>query len=130
VTASSRSSNAARYGALAEQHVAEKFGFEGEHDYSHDLVTSDGEPVEVKASMRAESRADDVAYFRVFEEAHRRLTRADGFYAFFSYRPRGTGIEVLRDRLVRARAVRINNWTETGGHRDSRERRLRPQDVF
>lgn len=127
---SSRSSNAARYGALAEQYVAERYGFESEHDYSHDLVRPSGEPVEVKASMRPESRADGVAYFRVFEEAHDLLRRADGWYAFVSYRPRGTGIEVLRDRLVRARAVRISEWTETGGHRDSRERRLRPQDVF
>lgn len=126
----SRSSNAARYGAAVERRARERYGLEPEHSSWYDARRG-SEPVEIKAAMYR--RADgSPGRFRIFEDYHDRLARADGWYCFGSYRVRGTGVEIVAMTMTRARALRLasSDFYGAGGHRDSRQIKLRIDEVL
>ncbi len=128
---SSRSSNASRYGSLAEQRAADRYGLkrEGVHGYAVDAVAPDGTPWEIKAAMA--TRADgSEGRFRVFEDAHDQLAAKGGRYAFVADRPHGQGIMVLRMTSMPATNLPLSRWYGAGGHRDSRQTKLAIADVF
>ena len=126
----SRSSNAPRYGALVEKHIRDEYSLdipEGGRTSWHDAETMTEEPVSIKGTMHR--RADgSPGRFRVFREPHHELARADGWYAFGVYRPRGRGVELLRTEMKRARAMRFS-WGPSGHHR-GQQAKLRIEDVI
>jgi len=123
-----KSSNAARFGALAERKARERYGLEGTHTSWHDARRDDGTPVEIKAAMLNRSSGKG-GRFRVFEEYHSRLEKADGIYVFVAYRARGRGITVCRMRSLRAEALELSFYG-AGGHRDSRQIKIAPSQIF
>lgn len=127
----SRSSNAARYGARVERAACDRYGLEPDHSSWHDAVRSNGDPVEIKAAMY---RRDDGSEgrFRIFEDYHERLATSDGWYCFGSYRPRGTGVEIVAMTMTRARALRLSSsdFYSSGGHRDSRQVKIPIQKLL
>lgn len=129
----SRSSNSARYGRLAEQRAAEKYGLdlEGHHASWKDGIRQNGDPVEIKAAIRKRANGSE-GRFRIFEDPHTRLAQADGWYVFVAYTPRGNGIEVDAIRATRARTIRLSSeqFVEAGGHRDSRQVRIPISRIF
>jgi len=127
----SRSSNAARYGARVEAKARERYGLEPEHDAWHDAIRSTGEPVEIKAAMHRRGDGSP-GRFRIFRDYHEQLARADGWYCFGAYRPRGTGVEIVAMTMTRARALRLGTdvWYGAGGHRDSEQVKLRIDRVL
>lgn len=125
---SSGSSNAARYGALAERKARERYGLEADHSSWHDARTPDGTPVETKACM-LNRRDGSEGRFRIFEEYHKRLEEADGLYAFVAYRATGRGIQVRAMRTIAASDLRLTFYG-AGGHRSSRQVKIPPGRVF
>lgn len=123
-----RSRKAARYGSLAERVARERYGLDAEHDGMHDARAPSGEPVEVKAAML--NRRSGPARFRIFEDYHERLVAAGGFYVFVAYRAKGRGISVEGVRSLDADALRVTSWSSTGGHRDSRQKRIPVREIF
>lgn len=129
----SRSSRASRYGALIEQAMQDRYDLDGEqqHQAWKDAVGPSGNPWEIKGASI--SRTDDRRpKFRIFRDPHNRLARADGFYAFAAYRPRGRGIEIIQSKAVRARELRID-WRESDHHSPNRgagEQKIPLQAVF
>lgn len=124
----SKSSNAAKYGALAERKARERYGLEADHTSWTDARTPDGRAVEIKAAML--NRASGLeGRFRVFEEYHRRLEQADGLYIFVAYRALGRGIQVRRMRSIEATSLRLEFYG-AGGHRDSRQVKIPPSKIF
>lgn len=124
----SRSSNANRYGTLAEYRAAERYGLALERDAWHDARTDDGRPVEIKAAMLNRASGQS-GRFRLFEEYHRNLRRDGGIYVFVKYRAAGAGIAVENMRSVEAADVRVR-WYGAGGHRDSRQTKIAVSDIF
>jgi hypothetical protein len=124
----SRSSNANRYGTLAEYRAAERYGLTIERDAWHDARTSDGTPVEIKAAMLNRA-SGQTGRFRLFEDYHRKLRRDGGIYVFVTYRAVGRGIAVDETRSVDAKDVQVR-WYGAGGHRDSRQVKLPVHEVF
>lgn len=123
-----RSKKAARYGALAEKAARERYGLDAEHDGWHDARAPDGRPVETKAAML--NRRSGTSRFRIFEDYHERLLAEGGYYIFVAYAARGRGISVEGIRSVDADALGITEWASTGGHRDSRQRRIPVRAIF
>jgi len=123
-----RSSNAARYGALAERAARERYGLDADHTEWNDARTDNGRPVEVKSAMlnRASGHA---GRFRIFERVHRRLASEDGVYVFVAYRASGRGISVEKMRSVDADAVRLEFYG-AGGHRDTKQAKVPVSEVF
>lgn len=127
----SRSSNANRYGTLAEKHMAERWRLdrEGAHTYWCDAVAADGTPWELKAAMV--ERADGTeGRFRIFEDAHDELAAEGGRYGFAAYRPWGRGIQISAMAAMDATRLPGSTWYGAGGHRDSNQRKLRVSEVF
>lgn len=126
-----RSSNANRYGTLAERKMADKWGLkrEGVHSYSQDAVDEDGTPWELKSTM-ATRASGSPGRFRIFERAHDELLDAGGYYGFAVYRPVGRGIQVLRMKAIPAARLPVAAWYGAGGHRDSKQTKLAIGDVF
>lgn len=123
-----RSSNAARYGALAEQRARERYGLDADHASWHDARTSDGRPVETKSCMLTR-RDGSEGRFRIFEQYHRKLEAADGLYVFAAYVPKGSGIQVRAMRSLEAGSLRLSFYG-AGGHRNSRQVKIAPARVF
>jgi len=126
---SSKKANA--YGTAAERKAAAEYRLtiEGVHNYWRDAVMQDGTPVEIKAAMV--QRADGTpGRFRIFENAHDQLAARDGRYVFVAYRVRGRGIQVLRSKMIHASRLPGSTWYGAGGHRDSRQRKLRIDSVW
>ena len=127
----SRSSNASRYGSLAERKAAEKYGLrlDGVHTSWSDADYQNGTPVEVKSAMYRRANGSP-GRFRLFREYHDRLVEANGYYCFVVYRPRGRGIEVLKTRMTKARGLPMSTWYGAGGHRSSEQTKLPIEVVF
>lgn len=124
----SRSSSAAGLGAKAERVARQRYGLEADHSSWHDARTSDGRPVETKATMQ-QQRDGTVGRFRIFQDPHRRLERNSGLYVFVLYRIRGQGIEVVRTRSLEASDLSLS-WGSSGGHRGSREAKVPHTRLF
>ena len=122
---SSRSQNAARYGALAEQVARERYGLEEDHSSWHDARDDEGDPWDMKAVMMTRK----APRFRLWKEQHTRLVRADGGYAFIAYRPVGRGIRVLETRTVRARSLRLRFYG-AGSHQKGDQVKVPPDRVL
>lgn len=120
-----RSSQAARFGAAVERRARDRYDLEPAHESWHDARTSSREPVEIKAAMYRRASGSP-GRFRIFEDYHRQLARADGWYVFGAYRPRGRGVEIVSMTMTRARALRLeaSEFYGAGGHRDSRQIKL------
>lgn len=105
------SKKASRYGSLCEKAVARRYGLNLDHDRWHDAKFDNGTPVEVKACMHRQSDGSP-GVFRIFEGPHERLERANGWYAFVVYTPRGRGIDVIKMKMMRAEDVPIqpDDW--------------------
>ena len=114
----SRSQQASRYGRLAEEHAARKFGFDLDHREVRgvrvDARDSDGRPWDVKAAM--ENRKNGPGRFRLWRDQHRVLEREGGGYVFVRYVAREGGISVRESRAVPAESVRVD-WGGSGSHR-------------
>ncbi|GGN17861.1 hypothetical protein [Halarchaeum nitratireducens] len=122
------SKKANQYGTLAERKACERYRLrrEGVHTSWRDAVQDDGTPVEIKAT----DASRDYPRFKVFEEYHDRLAAAGGKYVFVLYRRRGRGLTVLRMQMLPATQIPVSTWYTNGGHRDSKETKIRPGDVF
>ena len=121
----SRSQNAARYGALAEKIGRERYGLEEDHSSWHDSRDEEGRPWDVKACMMTRK----APRFRLWKEQHTRLVRADGGYVFVAYRPVGRGIHVLETRTARARSLRLEFYG-AGSHQKGRQVKVPPSRVL
>ena len=114
----SRSQQASRYGRLAEEHAARKFGFDLDHRTIRgvrvDARDSEGRPWDVKAAM--ENRKNGPGRFRLWRDQHRVLEREGGGYVFVRYVGRADGINVRESRRVAAESVRVE-WGGSGDHR-------------
>ena len=122
------SSRANRYGSLAERKVAERYRLvrDGVHTSWCDAVDSDGTPVEIKSC----DAGRDAPRFRIFEKYHDRLQSEGGHYVFVLYKKRGRGITVLRMTRMHASRLPAETCYGAGGHRESRQTKLRPKTVF
>lgn len=123
-----RSSNAARYGSLAEKRARERYGLEADRSSWHDARTSDGRPVETKAAM-LERGSGREGRFRIFEEYHKKLEQADGLYVFVAYVARGRGIQVQAMRSLASSDLNLTFYG-AGGHRESRQVKIPPGRIF
>lgn len=128
-----RSKNAAHYGRLAEEAAAERYDLDldGNHSSWHDALDPAGDPFEIKAAMRKRANGQP-GRFRIFEQSHQQLAKADGSYVFTAYIPRGTGIEIAAMKSIRARALRLgsSDFVSAGTHRDGRQIRIPISRIF
>lgn len=123
----SRSSNASRYGSLAEKKLAERRDLDlaGNHTSWCDALNRKGEPVEIKSAMAS------TGYWQIYKKYHQKLREADGWYGFVVYKPWGRGIRVLRSEMVRSDRLPLGSmWSPTGGHRDSEKAKVDFSEVF
>jgi hypothetical protein len=125
----SRSSNASHYGSLAEKKMAEKYGFDLDRSSNRDGCL-DGDPVEVKATMR-KRRDGSPGRYRLFREQHQYLKRRSGIYVFVVYRVRGKGIQTLDDRSIPAEEISVD-WgpSNHGSPNRDRQTKIRYDEVF
>ncbi len=114
-----RSHKANQYGTAAEHYVIEKRNLEPARCYWHDAVFQNGTPVEIKACD-----VDSTGYFQIYEEAHRKLRRSGGWYAFAPYRRSWSSARIIEVRLRQASKMPLMRWSETGGHRSSRKAKV------
>lgn len=109
-----------RLGHRVEQRVIEEQGYsQTEIDRSWFDAQAGTVPVEIKGAMRVRSNGSE-GRFRIFREPHRQLSAADGVYAFAPYQQRGSGVEILEIRTVRARELRGIEWSRS--HHQTRGR--------
>lgn len=123
----SRSSNAARYGSLAEQKLADDRGLvlDGKHTSWCDAERQNGTPVEIKSGMVS------TGYWQIYQNYHEKLRDANGWYGFVVYKPWGRGIRVIKTKMVRPDRLPLGTlWSPTGGHRDSEKAKLPFDEVF
>lgn len=123
----SRSSNAARYGALAERKFADErdLDLSGTHTSWCDATFQNGTPVEIKSAMVS------TGYFQIYQKYHEKLRQANGYYGFVVYKARGRGIRVMKMKMVRPDRLPLRTlWSPTGGHRDSEKAKLDIVEVF
>lgn len=124
------SQKSSRYGALTERKARERYDLTEAHSAWHDARTQSGEPVEIKAAT-VERATGRQGRFRTFREPHRRLAKADGWYAFVAYRAVGRGVSVERMKMVRARSIRPS-WSKSGHKTDGRgeQHKISMAEVF
>ncbi len=118
------SHKANQYGTAAEHYVIEKRNLEPARCYWHDAVFQNGTPVEIKACD-----VDSTGYFQIYEEAHRKLRRAGGWYAFAPYRLSGFSARIVTIQMRRASKMPLMRWSGTGGHRESRKTKVSVSSV-
>lgn len=118
----SRSSNAARYGALAEAAARDRYNLTADHSSWYDARDPSGSPVEIKSAMLNRASGKE-GRFRVFEKYHEKLAQEGGSYVFVSYRAVGRGIQIGSMRSLSARSLRIEFYG-AGGHRDSQQAKI------
>lgn len=121
----SRSQRAARFGALAERAAFSRYGLEAERDDWHDAVDSDGRPWDVKACMLSR----ESPRFRLWEDQHEELGRRGGGYVFVGYVPRGSGLEVVAMRSVRATSIDVSFYG-AGDHSKGDQVKVKPSAVL
>lgn len=116
----SRSTQSARYGALAERFAFKRYGLEPSRNSWRDGLDDDGDPWDVKAAMLTRRQPR----FRVWQEQYRRLRRDNGGFVFIGYRPVGRGIAVDGARTVRARSLKLR-FGGSGDHpKDDRQAKI------
>lgn len=127
----SRSSNAARYGSLAERKAADRYRLrrEGAHTSWCDAITEDGTPVEIKSTM-VEHSDGQPGNFKLYRQYHERLVEESGRYVFVVYKPRGRGITVLKMEMRHSTRLPMLRWHGGGEHRNSKQGKLAIEDVF
>ena len=120
------SKRANRYGTLAERHVANSRGLDrdGVHTSWCDARFQNGTPVEIKSCNVS------TGYFQIYKKYHAKIRNAGGWYALVVYKPRGNGIRVLKDKMVKPSNLPLSTWSPTGGHRDSEKAKLPIGEVF
>lgn len=125
------SKKANRYGTLCERAAAREYGLriEGTHASWKDAEFKNGTPVEIKsASTQRNDRAE--GRFRLFKKYHDKLRREDGWYCFVYYEPVSrTEIRIVDMKMRKAREVKPK-WYGSGGHRDSRQSKIRISEIF
>lgn len=122
-----RSSNASRYGSLAERKLCESRGLirEGKHTSWCDAEFKNGTPVEIKAGMVS------TGYWQIYEKYHNELRNHDGWYGFVVYKPVGRGIRVLKERMVHSSNLPPLKWSNTNHEqRKSRKAVARFEQIF
>lgn len=119
VIVSMPSQKANKYGTAAEHHVIKRRNLEPARCYWHDARFQNGTPVEIKACD-----VDSTGYFQIYEEAHKKLRDAGGWYAFAPYRRSGGSTRIVDVRMRRCSKMPLMRWSGTGGHRDSRKAKV------
>ena len=104
-----------RYGKLIEIWASDHYPLTLDYPHVDDLrldATDDqGRPWDIKGSMvNSESRST----FKFWEDQHSTLGDHGGGYVLVWYRASQNGISVRDSRSIRARDLRIDNWTEPG----------------
>lgn len=122
--------SAPRLGARVEEQIAEQRGYILDRNSWRD-ATVDGTPVEIKAAIR-ERESGEQGRFRIFKQPHTKLASQRGVYHFAVYRGRGTGVEILQDKTMKARTLRNIDWVEANHGTDGRDkqRRIPISEVF
>ena len=123
----SRSSNASRYGSLAEKHLADERGLvlDGQHTSWCDARFQNGTPVEIKSAMVS------TGYFQIYRKYHEKLRDAGGWYGFVVYREHRDRIRVLKTKMTRPEKLPLRSlWSPTGGHRDSEKAKVQIEDTL
>lgn len=128
-------SRVGRYGKLVELWGAERYPLTLDYPevggLKFDATDSRGNPWDIKGSMvNSASRST----FKFWEDQHDVLEDEDGGYILVWYRALEDSIEVVSSRSIRARSLKIDNWTNPGeSHHRSHSReaqiaagRLRP----
>lgn len=125
-TVVNRSQQAARFGRLAEEAAARRYGLVPEHDDWHDLRDLDSDtPFDVKAAMLSRRSPR----FRLWREQHSRLIQESGGYVFVAYVPRGRGIEVKKIRSLSASSLSLT-FGGAGDHPKGRQVKVKPGSIF
>lgn len=121
------SKKANRYGTLAEKHLCSSRGLDrdGKHTSWCDAEYKNGTPVEIKSCNVS------TGYFQIYKAYHHKIRRANGWYGFVVYKPRGNGIRVMRDKMVRPDRLPLSSmWSPTGGHRDTEKAKVPISRIF
>lgn len=102
------------YGKLVEIWAADRYPIELDYPelagLKFDATADSGEPVDVKGSMTNGVRPT----FKFWRDQHRALGEHGGIYILVWYRAEGEEISVVSSRSVRARDLKISNWTFPG----------------
>ena len=127
-----RSQNASRYGRLAEEFTARRYGLGLDHSEIDgvrvDARDEQGRPWEVKSAMS--NRKSSPSRFRLWEGQHEVLETNSGGYVFAFYKAVDDGIRVFNSRSVLASSARVD-WGGSGDHyRGSDQAKIRVNSVF
>jgi hypothetical protein len=122
------SKKAARYGSRCEKYVIEEYGLVGEgvHTSWKDAEHKNGVAVEIKACNL------DTGYFQIYRQYHDRLRQEGGYYAFAVYKPHGSGVRVLKTKMVDSESLTFSHgWSPTNHDtRKSEKARVPIGDIF
>ncbi|PSQ19586.1 hypothetical protein BRD00_01610 [Halobacteriales archaeon QS_8_69_26] len=122
--------NSSRYGKLAEQEAASRYGFDVVHNEWRDGCHQNGTPVQVKAAQEKRLSGSE-GRFRLWEADHRRLRARDGWYVFVAYRPHGNGIRVINMVRKRPSDVPVGGFYGSGRHpHGNRQAKVAVSDIF
>ena len=124
-----RSHRANHYGTLCERKASERYRLDLDRASWHDARRADGTPVEIKSTMR-EHADGQPGNFKLYDQYHRQLREANGWYVFAVYRPRGRGVTVLKwDMRHSSRLPRLD-WHGGGDHRDAQQAKVGIGAIF
>lgn len=115
-----QSRQARNYGHKAEMQIIDRYDLEIEHQAWMDARHPDGDPVEIKAAKRKLSNGR-TGRILIRKRPHQQLRQRDGDYAIAVYRPRGSGIEMLRTEMIPARSLRIDSWQDLENRDDEKQ---------
>jgi len=124
-----RSHRANHYGTLAERKAAERYRLTLERCSWHDAKREDGTPVEIKAAMY-EHADGQPGNFKVYDKYHQKLRRANGWYVFVPYRPRGRGIQVIAMKMRHSSRLPQLEWHGGGSHREAKQAKIGIGEIF
>lgn len=104
-----------RYGNLVEKWAADRYPVRLDYPVvggiKFDATAVDGgNPVDVKGSMTNGVRPT----FKFWEDQHDILSKNGGIYLLVWYRADGRQIAIVSSRSIRARDLKIDNWTNPG----------------
>ena len=104
-----------RYGKLVELYAARRYPIDLEYPMvdglRFDAIDSDGRPWDVKGSM---TNSSSRSTFKFWMDQHEILSSEGGGYVLVWYRALADSIEVVSSRTIRARNMKIDNWTNPG----------------
>ncbi|MCW8172796.1 hypothetical protein [Natrialba swarupiae] len=102
------------YGKLVELWAERNYPLELEYPMvdglRFDAVDDRGRPWDIKGTMLNGVRPT----FKFWKDQHDTLAAEDGGYALVWYRARENSIAVEDSRTIKARNIRIDNWTNPG----------------